>query len=669
MFRALLLATILASSLCRVDAASIARIWNEETLAAIRVDFPNPPVHSRNLFHSSIAMWDAWAAYDTNAVGYLVREKHTATDVAAARREAISYAAYRILHHRYRLSVSAATTQATLTARLNALGYDPGNTDATGNTPSALGNRIAATVLAYYSNDNSLEDLIYANPSYTPVNQPLILSQPGTTLVDPNRWQPLAFEVAFTQNGLVAGKVQIFQASQWESVRPFALQRPAGGGIYLDPGQPPQLGGTNDAGYKAGSLEVIQRSGLLNPTNGMMIDISPASRGNNTLGQNDGQGYTVNPATGQPYTPHVIPHGDFGRVIAEFWADGPDSETPPGHWNVLANAITEHPGFQRRIGGTGPVVDELEWDVKTYFTLNGAVHDVAVAVWGCKAHYDYIRPISSIRYMGGLGQSSDSGQPSYHPSGLPLVANVVEVVTSATAATGQRHEGFTPGTMVIHAWGGEPADPATQFTGTKWIRAVDWLPYQRSTFVTPAFAGYTSGHSGFSRASAEVLTHLTGNAYFPGGLWTFSAPAGQFLKFEYGPTVDVTLQWATYYDASDEAGISRLYGGIHVPADDGPGRIMGSHCGINAWQLANRYFDGSILAEQPTVTLSVANQINCDIRWTAQRGMNYSVQASSTVDPGTFNTLLPSARAEDGTMTANLSILGAQKFFFKIRRD
>ena len=59
--------------------------------------------------------------------------------------------------------------------------------------------------------------------------------------------------------------------------------------------------------------------------------------GNNTLGTNDGTGHAVNPVTGQPYAPQIVPQADFGRVLAEFWADGPHSETPPGHWNVIAN--------------------------------------------------------------------------------------------------------------------------------------------------------------------------------------------------------------------------------------------------------------------------------------------------------------------------------------------
>ena len=133
----------------------------------------------------------------------------------------------------------------------------------------------------------------------------------------------------------------------------------------------------------------------------------PGAIGNNTLGFNDGRGHDLNPVTESDYIPNPVHRADYGRVIAEFWADGPDSETTPGHWNTLANRISDHPEFVLQIGATGPILDPLEWDVKIYFALNAAVHDVAVAVWGCKRYYYYVRPISSIRYMAGLGQSSD----------------------------------------------------------------------------------------------------------------------------------------------------------------------------------------------------------------------------------------------------------------------
>jgi hypothetical protein len=429
--------------------------------------------------------------------------------------------------------------------------------------------------------------------TYVPVNDPLVVSDSGTVMKDPNRWQPLALAEQIAQNGLrVPGKVQSFIGPHWGHVAPFALPV-SEQGTPIDPGPPPYLGTATDPAFKQAAIDVIRYSSELDPADGVTIDIGPASLGNNTLGTNDGHGHDVNPVTGQPYAVDEVLRGDFVRAIAEFWADGPESETPPGHWNVLANesgdALAEY-----HVGGVGPAVDRLEWDVKTYFALNGAVHDAAVAAWGLKGFYDSARPISMIRYMGELGQSTDPDGPSYHPEGLPLVPDLVEVVTAESSAPGQRHAALADhlGEIAIHAWRGNPDDPKTQTSGVDWILAVDWVPYQRPSFVTPAFAGYVSGHSTFSRAGAEVLTAMTGTPYFPGGLQSWVIPAGSLLH-EEGPTRDVTLEWATYYDAADQAGISRLHGGIHIAADDLEGRRIGSQCGLEAWDLAKTYFDGS----------------------------------------------------------------------------
>ena len=96
----------------------------------------------------------------------------------------------------------------------------------------------------------------------------------------------------------------------------------------------------------------------------------------------------------------MVPAGDYYRILAEFWADGPDSETPPGHWFTLANFVSDHPLVEKRIGGEGDIIDDLEWDVKLYLTLGGTMHDVAISAWGAKGVYDYIRPVSAIRFPG-----------------------------------------------------------------------------------------------------------------------------------------------------------------------------------------------------------------------------------------------------------------------------
>ena len=574
---------------------TVARRWDEALLDAIRRALPAPTVHARNLFHTSAAMWDAWAAYDSRAAGYLVTEKHGAGNVAAARNEALSYAAYRVLSARYIKAVGASESLSEFDDLMDALCYPIGLTTTDGDSPAALGNRIAKAMLAFGLADGSNEGSGYADPAYKPVNGPLVVAKPGTTMIDPNRWQPLQLAHMISQNGIpIENGVQQAIGPHWGHVRGFALPDPNAAGVPIDPGPPPKLGdAASDQAFKDQAIEVIRDSSQLDPTGAPMIDISPGARGGSTLGTNDGRGHPVNPVTGKPYAPDPVNQGDFARVLTEFWADGPKSETPPGHWNVVANTVSDQLDPNLKIGGAGATVDRLEWDVKLYFALNGAVHDAAIAAWGLKGRYDSVRPISMIRYMGGLGQSSDPGQPSYNREGLPLVPGLVELVTKASTAPGQRHAALAghEGAIAIKAWAGNPKDPKTGRGGVGWIQATNWVPYQLPTFVTPSFPGYVSGHSTFSRASAEVLTGFTGSEWFPGGLSEWTTKAGT-LKVEAGPSSDVTLRWATYYDAADQAGISRLYGGIHIPADDLTGRRIGSECGKGAWARAQLYYAG-----------------------------------------------------------------------------
>jgi hypothetical protein len=349
---------------------------------------------------------------------------------------------------------------------------------------------------------------------------------------------------AATQNGLPAPTTQVFAGSQWINVRPFALVRPAPGLIWIDPGPPPVLDGAGDAQYRASVVDVLIHSSELTPDDGVTIDISPGVFGNNSLGANDGTGRPVNPVTGQPYASNVVLRGDYGRVLAEYWADGPSSETPPGHWNLIANTVTDDPLMVKRIGGVGPVVDDLEWDVKLYFAVNGALHDAACAAWSIKRQYNGWRPIEAIRYLGERGQCSDTNQLSYNPDGLTLAPGLIEVVTTTSSQPGQRHYGLPVGDIALYVWGGQPQDPATETAGVKWIRSEDWMPYQNANFVTPSFPGYLSGHSTFSRAAAEVLAAFTGSPFFPGGLGTYTANTNS-LNFEKGPSAPVQLQWAT----------------------------------------------------------------------------------------------------------------------------
>ncbi|MDZ7692096.1 MAG: T9SS type A sorting domain-containing protein [Balneolaceae bacterium] len=629
---------------------SVARLWNEQLLEAIREDLARPTVHARNLFHTSIAMYDGWAVYDEGAEPYLLGKTvdrltvpfegiSQPEDLQEARKETISYAAYRLLSHRFRESPGAAASLARFNSLMSDLGYNTAftSTNYSSGSPAALGNYIAEKIIEYGMQDGSNEQNGYANRFYKPVNPPLVPELAGNQQVtDPNRWQPLSFEVFVDQAGnIIEGNTPEFLGAEWGQVDNFALSNADllfferdeyAYWVYHDPGPPPFLqdgaDGEESSSYKWSFALVSAWSSHLDPSDGVMWDISPASIGNIQQfpassekygafynffeGGDIGTGRDRNPHTGEPYEPQLVPRGDYTRVLAEFWADGPNSETPPGHWFTILNYVNDHPLLEKRYKGTGPELNDLEWDVKVYFVLGGAVHDAAVSAWGIKGWYDYVRPISAIRYMAGLGQSSDPDLPSYHPQGMPLIEGLIELVEEDDALAVENEGNI--GKIKIFAWRGHSHidNQETDMAGVGWILAENWWPYQQPTFITPPFAGYISGHSTFSRAAAEVLTLFTGDAYFPGGMGEFVAKKNEFLEFEQGPSQDIILQWATYRDASDQTSLSRIWGGIHPPSDDMPGRKIGQKVGIAAFEKADRYFNGKVESGDGKMPLTTA---------------------------------------------------------------
>lgn len=691
-------ALVIAVSPIAQAVQSAAREWNEQTLAAIRINLPNPPAHARNLHHVATAMYDAWAAYDPVAVGYIYNEKIASLPtgsaaIEAARREAISYAAYRVLRARFVTATptpaGAATTEANLRAKMTALGYsvsaaEGGLTGST--TPSELGKRIGQAILTWGASDGfSTTDYgaypqaynSATNPNMLParamsvlgnnlefpsqanmpigVGVPLIANsaQNYTADTDPNFWQPLALSTSVSQNGIpTPGGIQAFAGVQSLATTPFSLTRNDPLKPWLDLGGPSRLStpgnpSATDAGYKAGAMDVLQKSAKLNDNT--LIDISPGAFGNNPLGSDAGAGHPVNPITNTPYASNLVKRGDFARVIAEFWADGPNSETPPGHWHVLANEVSDDPLVVKKIRGTGNTVNDLEWDIKTYFSLAGAVHDAACVCWSNKRYYNGTRPITMIRYMGTMGQSTDPAGPSYHPQGLPLETGVVEVITDESSAQGGKHAlvwdlmtntyddgSFHVGEIAVYSYPGEgrtlapaqlPPVAATTQNSIRWMLAKDWLPFQRKTFNTPAFPGYMSGHSTFSRAAAEALTLLTGSPSFPGGLHHRTIPANS-MQIDLGPSASVDLQWNTYFDGADQAGQSRRWGGIHPFEDDFAGRILGVQVGKSAFALAEKYWTGAIQSEATVPQITQLPNNNVRISWKALRGMKHKVQTS-----------------------------------------
>ena len=613
---------------------SVANEWNEQLLSAIRIDLARPTVHARNLFHSSMIMYDSWAVFDDTAEtiflgknfrGYICDFEGVEypNEVFTARHEIISYAMYRFLMHRFS---SSDLTRFLLTEHFRSYGYntDDISTDYSTGSYAALGNYIASEVIKFGLQDGSNEASSYENRYYAPVNSPLeTYRYSETNMTDPNRWQPLAFLEFIDQSGNILESTPNFLSPEWGQVATFALNgddltiknNGFDSYVYNDPGPPDYIQNSDGNGiddpYKWGFALVASWSSHLDPNDDTMIDISPGGIGNlsqedlphtfeeyknfyNLLDGGDiGRGHDVNPYTNAPYIPRMVKRADYARVLAEFWADGPDSETPPGHWFTIFNHINSAFYTTRRFAGEGSSLSQLEWDVKCYLVLGGALHDAAVATWGIKGYYDYVRPISAIRYMAGKGQSSDSSLPSYDAHGLPLIPEKIELITENDALAIENSEHI--GKIKIKAWRGpDYLNNPSSVAGVDWILGTRWWPYQRGTFVTPNFAGYLSGHSTFSSAAAEALTRITGSPYFPEFYGNFDAVRNEFLVFEEGPSENIRLEWATYKDASDQTSLSRIWGGIHPPIDDIRGRIIGEKIGKQAFELATQYFNGDI---------------------------------------------------------------------------
>lgn len=235
---------------------------------------------------------------------------------------------------------------------------------------------------------------------------------------------------------------------------------------------------------------------------------------------------------------------DEQKLIAEFWEDGGGTSFPPGTWMSFGQFVSARDDHS------------LDDDVKLFFTLGNAVFDAGVATWEAKVFYDYARPVRAIRELGELG------------------------------LIGEFNEDL--GGFAIEAW--QPN------AGTQTIVATDFLTYQTpGSDPSPPFAEYTSGHSAFSAAGAEVLRLFTGSDDF-GAAVTF-APGES--RFEPGitPTEELTLEWDTFSEAADEAGISRIYGGIHFEDGDLNSRSLGTEVGNAVFEQAQFFINGGEVSE------------------------------------------------------------------------
>ena len=470
-----------------VPAESVVLQWNAAALQGVRNSKLGPPMVARALAIIHTSAYDAWAAYDRVAVGTRLGGALRAPPskrTLANKSEAISFAAYRAA-----VDLLPGSKTTVFDPLMAALGYDANDQSSDASKAAGVGNLVARALLEFRHRDgaNELGDEPGGLPGvpysdytgYAPVNKPMDLTGAfdAATVRDPNLWQPLRYRDAAGQLVTPA-----FVGAQWQRVTPFALASSA-----------EQRSSTGPARYGSAQY-VAQAEALLELSAGLT---------------------------------------DEQKMIAEYWADGPRSELPPGHWNLFAQ-------FVSRRDRHGATEHGLDLDVKLFFALTNAIFDAGICAWDNKCAYASVRPITAVRYLF---------------KGKQLLA-----------------------------WAGP-------YQGTRPIDGATWFPYQPTTFPTPPFPEYSSGHSNFSAAGAEILRLFTGRDVF-GASITLAAGSS---KVEPGaiPKGDLTLSWATFSQAADQAGLSRRYGGIHFEQGDMDARATGRLAGRRAWARARMYFNGA----------------------------------------------------------------------------
>jgi hypothetical protein len=466
--------------------------WDEELLQTIRA-YPaqtGPTVTSRALGVLHTATFDAWAAYDATAVPTMANgntRQAVGERTPANKTTAISWAAYRVLRDLFRFS--DVDTKIDYDGRMVEV---LGATWATDTSPArTIGENSAAAVIAYRHGDGSNQLNGYADTTgYKPTRN-------WNEVTDPWHWQPLCVPNASPPPGAElcpGGVVQKALTPQWKNVTPFGLNAP---NQFTPPGPPKLADGSNDP-----------------------KDIDTALADTSNL-------------------------DDTKKMMAEYWADGPKSEFPPGHWAVIAQALSRKRG------------NSLDTDAKMFFVLGNAVLDAGISAWSAKYNpaWDFWRPITAIR---------------------------------------TRYAG-----KMINSWKGP-------YQGYGLVLGEQWRPYQAPNVVTPAFPEYTSGHSTFSGAARVAIVAFFGTDSFNAQV---TIPAGSSL-FEPKnsahpvgtPSKNVVLSWKNLLDASNQAGMSRRYGGIHFYSGDQYGRANGASIGYWDYDKAKTYFNGTAAPITPPTT-------------------------------------------------------------------
>jgi hypothetical protein len=512
----------------------------------------------------------------------------------------------------------------------------------------AIGVAIGQSVIDRYRGDGAAEESDYeaatVGRAYTPSNKAECDPQNrgvGGSLDNPNLWQRLKLGTYIDKNGNFIDGYPPFTTPHWTWVKPFALKRPRdfdAKPMFFDPGSPAAWGpdGASPTHQQfVDNITVVAILGAqLNQGDDVVWNTSPGALGNyddskpltvENGGLRTPRGHRVNPHTGAPYAPNLVLRGDYARVTATFWAEGPmGSETPGAHWFRMLNWVQSQKSLQRRIGGKGFELNRLEYEVKAYLSIGAVTHDVAIAAWATKLFYNTVRPITAIRFLSELGQSSDPRLPRYHKGGIRLYPGVVELATEdarrkSDGLAQMARSSFCTSPQVFNASGAAKncENEVSIFSWRplfemRWFPGDYWYPYMRPSFVTPTFPSYVSGHSAFARAAAEILERLTGDAFVPGGLMNiFIEEKWTGVSFgESTPSEDVVLQYATYSDAADACGLSRIWGSVHSPMDDVGGQRVGRKVAEQVWpQLLQLFGYVDALGTRHTLIIGIKDSL------------------------------------------------------------
>jgi hypothetical protein len=497
---------------------TVSVLWDRAIQQAVVNTAPGPTVASRAYGMVHTAIFDAWAAYDQQAIATQLGDalqRPEAEVTAANKQEAISYAAYEVAKDLFPSQI------AIFYAQMKELGYDPQQKTTDLTTPAGVGQASAQALLDFRHHDgsNQLGDDPAGNgipygdvTNYQPTNSP-------QAILDLESWTPENVPLDDPNSSL-----QQFLTPQWGNVTPFALDS----GAQFRPLPPEPFLLVN------GNVNLEAKTITLEDGAVLAIDRSLI-------------GTVINPEFINQAT-EVVNYSanltDEQKLAAEFWEDGEGTAFLPGTWMTFGEFVSAR--------------DEhtLDDDVKLFFALGNATFDAGIATWEAKTHYDYPRPVRVIRELGELGLIGE----------------------------------FNPelGGYGIEAW--QPG------VGTQTILATDFLPYQLpGGNPAPPFAEYTSEHSAFSAAGAEVLELFTGSDEF-GAEVSFEAGKS---RFEPGitPQEGITLSWDTFTEAAEAGGMSRRYGGIHFAEGDLNGRSLGRSVGNEVFERSQFYINGGVETE------------------------------------------------------------------------